>query len=365
MNRNVIKKVISLSVNDIFSSVDSEAKSYFLGYVINLIRYNTLTTGVYSTGDSIVIDFDIVPVFNPSIKSFIDETFDCNPGHYSVVELNNIQCIKDFFSTDSFDSWVFPNLSQDLIEHFNRGIIESGLRKEFSLTRNEEPVIKIQLSSSMCPEFLACIKEPGSVKILSSGEKVISYKGINAIDFLFDLYKTANIYNIFLYDLYTALGRFSAGCTTSSECESLQFQYEKTCPEAVAPNKTRASDSGYDLTAIKVAKKVTEGVIGGVTLYDTGIKVRPPYGWYFDLVPRSSIIKSGYMLANNVGIIDSGFTGNIMIALVKVNPEAPDLELPIRIAQLIPRRIVNMEAIEVESLDKSERGENGFGSSGK
>tara|TARA_Y100000816_G_scaffold291680_1_gene283857 strand:- start:951 stop:1613 length:663 start_codon:yes stop_codon:yes gene_type:complete len=130
-----------------------------------------------------------------------------------------------------------------------------------------------------------------------------------------------------------------------------------TREDAVLPSKASPSDSGYDLTLVDTHKQV-----GKVTLYNTGVKVQPPYGVYFDLVPRSSIIKSGYMLANSVGIIDQGYTGEILVPLIKVDPDAPDLQLPNKIAQLIPRNWMHTNVIKVDSLEVTTRNEGGFGS---
>lgn len=134
----------------------------------------------------------------------------------------------------------------------------------------------------------------------------------------------------------------------------------KTRDDAVLPNKSNVNDSGFDLTLLKKYKD-----IGKVTLYHTGIKVRPPYGFYFDLVPRSSIIKSGYILANSVGIIDQEYRGEIFVPLIKIDPDAADLELPCRLVQLIPRKFYNMNVEEVSTLDITVRNEGGFGSTGK
>lgn len=136
--------------------------------------------------------------------------------------------------------------------------------------------------------------------------------------------------------------------------------YTKLRQDAVAPSKARATDSGYDLTILEAGKTV-----GDVTFYHTGISVEPPMGYYFDVVPRSSISKTGYMLANSVGIIDNTYRGELLVALRKVDPTAADLELPMRIAQLIPRRIDHFDLIEVPTLSSTERGDRGFGSSGK
>lgn len=128
---------------------------------------------------------------------------------------------------------------------------------------------------------------------------------------------------------------------------------------AVVPHKQRASDSGYDLTLIAERKRV-----GAVRLYGTGLIVDPPAGYYFDVVARSSIIKTGHMLANNVGIIDRAYRGELMVPLIRVDPAAPDLELPNRLAQLIPRPIVHFRVSVQSSLTSTSRGAGGFGSSG-
>ena len=52
------------------------------------------------------------------------------------------------------------------------------------------------------------------------------------------------------------------------------------------------------------------------------------------LVPRSSISKTGYMLANSVGVIDRTYTGNVLVPLIKVDKSMPDLILPARVVQL-------------------------------
>lgn len=135
------------------------------------------------------------------------------------------------------------------------------------------------------------------------------------------------------------------------------FKYCLNLPDAVPPTKVRPSDSGYDLTLIKLIK-----IVGDVEFYDTGVSVSPPLGYYFDVVPRSSISKTNYMLANNVGIIDAGYSGNIIIPLRNFGNEK--LDLPCRIVQLIPRRIEHFEPILVDNLINTIRGTCGFGSTG-
>ena len=134
-------------------------------------------------------------------------------------------------------------------------------------------------------------------------------------------------------------------------------------PDAVVPSKAHPDDVGHDLTLISLAKTFDNGV----QLYDTGIRVEPPEGYYVEIVPRSSISKSAYMLANSVGIVDPGYRGNLFVALRKMDPAAPDLELPCKIAQLIVRRAeTSVPPIHVVfDMDETAtaRGTGGFGSS--
>jgi len=140
------------------------------------------------------------------------------------------------------------------------------------------------------------------------------------------------------------------------ERKAFRFSLEEG---ALPPFKKRISDSGFDLYLIKLLK-----VDGNVYFFDTGVRVAPPPGFYFDLVPRSSIYKSGFVLANSVGIIDMTYRGTVKVPLVKVNPEKEVPELPWRAVQLIPRRFYPLEAKQVENLEETVRGEGGFGSTG-
>jgi len=173
-------------------------------------------------------------------------------------------------------------------------------------------------------------------------------------------------FNLLLHQLYDSpteyrsehfFGRFLSYLTGGGwERSEFLFSLEEG---ALPPFKKRVSDSGFDLHLIKLLKKE-----GNLYFFDTGVRVAPPAGFYFDLVPRSSIFKSGFVLANSVGIIDMTYRGTIKVPLVKVDPSKPDPELPWRAVQLIPRRFYPLEPKQVASLNRTERGEGGFGSTG-
>lgn len=126
---------------------------------------------------------------------------------------------------------------------------------------------------------------------------------------------------------------------------------------AVLPTK-RIIDVGFDLTIIDVAKKISDKT----TLFETGVALDIPPGFYVEMVPRSSISKTGYMLANNVGIIDPGYISTIKVPLVKVDDSLPNLKLPLRIAQLILKPYVVAHSKQVYDIATTTRGDGGFGS---
>lgn len=158
---------------------------------------------------------------------------------------------------------------------------------------------------------------------------------------------------------YIADALDAGSMNASSAHNRLKFKYVLDDPEAVPPHRAHPTDSGLDLYLIKKIKEEN-----GVAYYTTGVRVQPPPGYYFELVGRSSISKTGYMLANNIGIIDEDYRGCIIAALVKVGSAHAhgELTLPAKIVQIIPKQRIDMEAEAVETLDDTVRGEGGFGS---
>jgi dUTP pyrophosphatase len=185
---------------------------------------------------------------------------------------------------------------------------------------------------------------------------IIQFAGINAIDFLGNMYKDKGdvLYDRHNYEVFIKM--LNPCIRNPASC--MVF---KTDIDAVIPSKGKYTDVGYDLTAIKKASEWNKKT----TLYDTCIKIKIEPGFYAEVVPRSSLSKSGYMLANSIGIIDPNYTGNILIALVKIDDDAPDLELPFRCCQLIFRKHIIADIIEVSSdFNNTVRGQGCFGSSG-
>lgn len=123
-------------------------------------------------------------------------------------------------------------------------------------------------------------------------------------------------------------------------------------------SKTYPSDIGCDLVCTDVYKRISTKT----TMFETGIRVKPPKGFYIEIVPRSSIVKTGYILTNSTGVIDPDYRGTLKVCLTKVDELAPELKPPFRVTQLIMRKIHYYSIEKVENLEETKRGENGFGS---
>jgi dUTP pyrophosphatase len=143
----------------------------------------------------------------------------------------------------------------------------------------------------------------------------------------------------------------------------MQIKVEIRDSRAVIPSRAHASDIGLDLPSIDVYK-ILENT--NTVLFDTGIAATPPEGYYLEVIPRSSLSKTGWMLANSVGIIDPHYTGNIYIALTKISEGAIPMEKMIGkcVCQLVLRKAEYANVVAVTSLGTTERGDGGFGSTG-
>lgn len=128
------------------------------------------------------------------------------------------------------------------------------------------------------------------------------------------------------------------------------------------PTKTHTWDAGYDLKARKetsVFPQDTEFIL-------TGVCVEIPVGYVGLLFPRSSISKTPLRMANSVGVIDSGFTGEIKVPLYNTSEvEIRDIDKYERIAQLVIVPLADVSLEIVDELEDTERGTGGFGSTGK
>jgi dUTP pyrophosphatase len=141
---------------------------------------------------------------------------------------------------------------------------------------------------------------------------------------------------------------------------------KRTLSDAIIPTKAHSTDVGYDLTIVSLDQLVLVGnrlSTNEVALYDTGISVQPENGYYVEVVPRSSLVKTGYIMTNGVGIIDPDYRGSIKVALTKIDPHAPTIQLPLKGFQMILRKLETSNLVETATeLSSTSRGDGGFGS---
>ena len=144
----------------------------------------------------------------------------------------------------------------------------------------------------------------------------------------------------------------------------LKVKFKKLYVDVVKPSYAKDGDAGLDLTAHTVSSIVNAPYIE----YGTGIAVEIPHGYVGLIFPRSSVSKKeNFYLKNSVGVIDSGYRGEIKLRFHKQKDtfqREDRYEVGEKIGQLIiiPYPTIYLE--EVEELSSTERGEGGFGSTG-
>ena len=141
----------------------------------------------------------------------------------------------------------------------------------------------------------------------------------------------------------------------------MNVKFKKISENAVAPRQAHPSDAGYDLVA--VSRKINKNP--EYIEYGTGLAIEIPDGYVGLIFPRSSVSKTSLCLRNSVGVIDSGYRGEIKLRFGVDNNSKIEYSLYDKVGQLVFMKIPNINLIESEFLSDSERGEGGFGSTGK
>jgi dUTP pyrophosphatase len=131
---------------------------------------------------------------------------------------------------------------------------------------------------------------------------------------------------------------------------------------AQAPKYAHDGDAGADLVCIEDVTLAP----GERLLVSTGIAIALPAGYVGLVHPRSGLAnKHGIGIVNTPGTIDSGYRGELKICLINLDPtEAANLPAGSRIAQLVIQEVTTAEFLQVQELDETPRGDNGFGSTG-
>jgi len=362
------------------SSID-EFQCYLLGYIINTSYIETKNNENYD----LVIKLNSGDTINKLIIQIINNLLDISFWNLcedriiirsNYVSKNYLYLINPELLLSKcnlnliYELNTFPNLYQPInLEKSNnylfwvfiRGYIEKS--STISFLNNIPKCIITFTNKKFMNDFLFYIDIPNNaICQLKDNLFSVEYNSTNCIDLLGLIYKDKNkrLYNKSFYNLFKSLINWKNICQSNKLVLDTCKVY-KIDPNAFIPSKGHESDVGYDLTIIKEYKQLTPSTI----LYDTGIKLNVDYGYYIEIVPRSSLSKSGYILSNSIGIIEKSYSGNLLVALTKIDKEMPDLVLPFKCCQLIFKPQISLLMKEMDNtntLEKTSRNGGGFGS---
>jgi len=144
-----------------------------------------------------------------------------------------------------------------------------------------------------------------------------------------------------------------------ADANQLKVNIKKLHQNAVIPSYSKDGDAGMDLVSTEIISETTEQVT-----YGTGIALEIPKGYVGLVFPRSSIRKYELELTNSVGVIDSGYRGEIQATFNKVHHGLESYKVGDRIAQIMIIPYPKVVFSEVNDLSSTDRGEGGFGSTG-
>lgn len=159
--------------------------------------------------------------------------------------------------------------------------------------------------------------------------------------------------------MYNSLGYVDGALPVTIESPNISVKIKRLTDSAVIPKYAKDGDAGVDL----VATTMTETEL--YVEYGTGLSFEIPEGYVGLVFPRSSISKYHLSLANAVGVVDSGYRGEVMLRFKKTSNSAHQTIYKVgdRVAQLIVMPFPKV-IFEEGELSDTERGAGGFGSSG-
>lgn len=137
----------------------------------------------------------------------------------------------------------------------------------------------------------------------------------------------------------------------------MRMRIKKLHVDAIVPKYAHFGDAAVDLTAVRKWEDDK-----GNLCYGTGLAMEIPHHHVGLLFPRSSVSKTDLRLCNSVGVIDSGYRGEVILKFDKTGQK--EYEVGDRVGQLMLVPIPSIQFVEVTNLPSSDRAFGGFGSTG-
>jgi dUTP pyrophosphatase len=143
---------------------------------------------------------------------------------------------------------------------------------------------------------------------------------------------------------------------------TVKVRVKRLSPEAKIPKAAKKGDAAFDLFST-IDYELRPGERFAVP---TGIALEIPLGYEGEVRPRSGLaLKEGVTVLNTPGTIDSGYRGEVKTIMINHSGESFKITKGMRISQLAIRPVPEVEFIEVDEISDTERGEGGFGSTGR
>ncbi len=318
--------------HNLLSKIDSDKKAYLLGWLSTGKFINESKAIVIKTNQN---NYDCLNLIKTSISNkFTIKVYDTN--------------ISLLIKSKRLYACVVRKheIPDNLLIYFYRGIVEGS--GSFNITTNQ-PQYEIKTSEEYIEKIL-------NLKVI--GERVdtkLVFTSTNCIDLFGKLYNDRSNSSLLLSSTFKQFLNY----TDWRSCNLNICKVYKKDENAIIPSKAYYSDVGFDIHIIKELSRK-----GKLRMFDTGLSFNVSFGYYIELVPRSSLSKSGYMLANSIGIIEKSYTGTIRVPLIKIDDDAEEIKLPFSCCQLLfkPQVYMNIVNASHENEDITNRGDGGFGS---
>lgn len=329
MFANCLKKFKKI---DVLSKINTDEKAYLLGWIAG---NKNLTLHFQTDKHDLRCLEKIRDIIDPKIMIKKKDDY----VYFEIISKSLYNDVSKHLQINN-GSIKFPHFDNpDYKWSFIRGLFDNiGELTDYKM--NSIPECTIFSDSA---DILKGIASISKIPCLLDDNK-ITYQSNNFMEFLEKLYTESN----WEYRIDKKYGIFIEWCTWQCLVQAPKARLPyckvyKTDKNAVFPSKVRLSDVGYDLTIIRVEKKWFNNIM----VYDTGIKINMAQGYYAEIMPKKNLTKNGYMLANNIGIIDPSYIGRILIALTKIDSSVPDIKLPFKCCELVFKQQINMNMMEV------------------
>lgn len=261
-------------------------------------------------------------------KGTIDAFAEVMSSSTAALDKNSLDA---FISLLELDDAKFDAMYPTMKESIKQGFEDPSVRTELLTSLRRTPIRDIEQEKAGAQEFIENIKNADD---LSENKK----------EFLITIIEYGILSVIELYN---------------NPREKIKVQIQKITDNAVIPKYAHATDAGADVYAIE------ETIIapGETELIKTGLKMAIPKGYEVQVRPRSGLsLKTGLRVANAPGTIDASYRGELGIIMTNISKDTYTIEPGDKIAQLVIAPTPMMDFEEVSSLDETERGEGGFGS---